>query len=112
MYPRQTLVLEYVKTAAIVLGIIFAVLELRDRTDQAEIAQSAQSAAMLSAFKDPAMADGSVELIEAELDPLRNRSEYVAFLKKVTPVRQHLIAWSACIEGSMCKGGVTKTLFC
>jgi hypothetical protein len=103
--------LQTIQTLVIVLGVAFALFELRNLSDERRQARYEVTASMLSQFGEPVMIDGASALLDAgRLAP--TDGNYNAILARLTPLRQHYITWSACLAERICLDGPSRDLFC
>jgi hypothetical protein len=103
--------LQAIQTVVIVLGVAFALFELRNLSDERRQARFEATAVMLGRFGEQAMIDGASALLAASR--LEQTDEnYNAVLAQLTPLRQHYITWSACLAEDICLHGASRDLFC
>lgn len=110
-YPRQALLLDYVRTFAIVIGIIVALSELDDALAQSHRESFEATAAMMARFGDEDMAEAAHALASFQHLPDTDQA-YDKLLQDLTPIRQHLIVWAACIDEGICLTGASRSIFC
>jgi len=108
---KQELVLEYIKTTAVVIGVIFGLIQLNAiRTEDARIKVENTSQA-LNAFAKPELIRSAVAMIGARKLPKSNET-YISLLADLTPLSQHLQNWAACIAMELCESEKSFRAFC
>lgn len=111
MSERQRTILEYVKTAVILIGVVFAVIELRNGNAAIRRLQLEKTGEMISAFGQSDIVEGVKFLIDVQkLNP--DDKNHTLFLASFSPLRQHLITWASCIQFDLCDSEKTLELFC
>lgn len=108
----QKLILEYVKTVAIVCGIAFALLELYSASAQERLQRSDHTSDILAKFADIEVIGSATALLDAAQNPPQNKSELLSLLSKLTPLHETLIIWSACAQAELCDRGKSQELLC
>ena len=110
-FEQKQLWLQTVQTVVVVIGVAFAMFELNNALSERHQGKYEITAQMLSRFAETSLIDGANAFLEAgQMEP--TNTNYNMLLARLTPLRQHLITWSACLAEDICFQGPTRILFC
>jgi len=108
---RQKLILDYIRTIVIVVGVILALSELRGVIDDRQKQKFQITSTFLSRLGDEDMvrATGALSAVNSlEATPQNFRKIMV----DLTPIRQLYVGWAACLAEEICLRGASRQIFC